>query len=260
MTTPSSERPGQGTPSTDRPIAVVTGASSGIGAATARTLAGAGYEVVCAARRADRIESLAREIGGRAVGCDITSDADVAALAEAVGPRLALLVNNAGGAIGQEPVGSADFDAWTTMLATNVVGTGRVTKALLPALVAGEGTIIVVTSTAAEAPYEGGAGYCGAKSAERALVGALRLELFDQPVRVCEVSPGMVRTEEFSLTRFHGDQERADAVYAGVPGPLVADDIAECIAWVASRPAHVNVDRMVVRPRAQAANHKVFRG
>ena len=260
MTTPASGRPGQGTPTTPRPIAVVTGASSGIGAATARVLASAGYDVVCAARRVERIEELAAEIGGRAIGCDITSDADVAALARRVGPRLDLLVNNAGGAVGQEPVADADLDAWTTMLATNVVGTGRVTKALLPALVAGEGTIIVVTSTAAEAPYEGGAGYCGAKSAERALVGALRLELFDQPVRVCEVAPGMVHTEEFSLTRFHGDRARADAVYAGVPGPLEADDIAECIAWVASRPAHVNVDRMVVRPRAQAANHKVFRG
>lgn len=259
MTTTPSPRPADGTPTT-RPIAVVTGASSGIGAATARALAGNGYDVVCAARRAERIESLAAEIGGRAVACDITSDADVAALADTVGPRVDLLVNNAGGAVGQEPVASADLDAWTTMLATNVVGTGRVTKALLPALIAAEGTVVVVTSTAAEAPYEGGAGYCGAKSAERALVGALRLELFDQPVRICEVAPGMVHTEEFSLTRFHGDQARADAVYAGVPGPLVAEDIADCIAWVASRPAHVNVDRMVVRPRAQAANHKVFRG
>lgn len=241
------------------PLAVVTGASSGIGAATARHLAAAGYTVICAARRTDRIEALAAEIGGRAVACDITSAESVAALADAVGERLDLLVNNAGGAIGLEPVTDADLDAWQTMFETNVIGTGRVTKALLPALVAGEGAIVFVTSTAAEAPYEGGAGYCGAKSAERALVGALRLELVEQPVRVCEVSPGMVHTDEFSLTRFKGDQARADAVYAGVAAPLVADDIADVITWIATRPAHVNIDRLVVRPRAQAANHKVAR-
>lgn len=240
-------------------LAVVTGASSGIGAATARALAHEGYTVICAARRIDRIERLAEEIGGHAIATDITDDADALALAADVGERLDLLVNNAGGAVGQEPVAEADLDAWTTMFATNVIGTGRITKALLPALIAAEGTIVTVTSTAAEAPYEGGAGYCGAKSAERAMVGALRLELFDRPVRVCEVSPGMVHTDEFSLTRFHGDQARADAVYAGVPNPLVAEDIAECIRWIACLPAHVNVDRMVVRPRAQAANHKVFR-
>ncbi len=256
MSTSQNDRP---TPDA-RPVAVVTGASSGIGAATARALAASGYDVVCAARRADRVQELATEIGGRAIACDITADADVSALAEAVGPRLDLLVNNAGGAVGLEPVREADLDAWTTMFATNVIGTGRVTKALLPALIAGRGTIVVVTSTAADAPYEGGAGYCGAKAAERSIVGAMRLELVDQPVRVCEVAPGMVHTEEFSLTRFHGDQARAEAVYSGVAEPLVAGDIAECIAWIASRPAHVNIDRLVVRPRAQAANHKVFRG
>lgn len=240
--------------------AVVTGASSGIGAATARTLAEAGYRVVCAARRVERIEALADEIGGMAVACDITRDADVAALADAAGPRVAVLVNNAGGAVGQEPLAEADLDAWTTMYATNVLGTGRVTKALLPALLAAEGTVVFVTSTAAEAAYEGGAGYNAAKAGERMLAGALRLELVGQPVRVCEVAPGLVHTEEFSLTRFDGDQARADAVYAGVPDPLVADDIADAIAWVASRPAHVNVDRLVIRPRAQAANHKLHRG
>src|SRR5690606_34789765 len=141
----------------------------------------------------------------------------------------------------------------------NVVGTGRVTKALLPALVAGEGVVVFVTSTAAEAAYEGGAGYCGAKFAERAVAGALRLELVDQPVRVCEVSPGMVRTDEFSLTRFDGDAERAEAVYAGVEEPLVAEDIARAIAWVAAQPHHVNVDLMVVKTLAQAAQWKVHR-
>ncbi|WP_130864711.1 SDR family NAD(P)-dependent oxidoreductase [Acidipropionibacterium timonense] len=239
--------------------AVVTGASSGIGAASARALANDGWTVICAARRADRIDQLAREIGGRAVVCDVTSDESVANLAREVGPELGLLLNNAGGAVGQEPVAQADLAAWDTMYATNVVGAGRVTKALLPALDAGHGTAIFITSTAAEASYEGGAGYCAAKSAERALVGSLRLELCGRPVRVCEVSPGMVRTDEFSLVRFHGDRATADAVYAGVAEPLVAEDIAECVRWIAGLPAHVNIDRLVVRPVAQAANHKVHR-
>ena len=247
------------TPTSAAPLALVTGASSGIGAATARHLAGQGYRLLLAARRTDRIRALADELGATAVTCDITRPEDVEGLREAVGEQLDLLVNNAGGAVGQEPLAEADFDAWQTMFQTNVMGTARVTKALLPALEAAAGTVVFVTSTAAEAPYEGGAGYCGAKSAERAMVGSLRLELVDRPVRVCEVSPGMVHTEEFSLTRFHGDQQRADAVYAGVAEPLVAQDIAECIAWIASRPAHVNIDRLVVRPRAQAANHKVHR-
>ncbi len=146
------------------------------------------------------------------------------------------------------------------MYQTNVLGTGRVTKALLPALLAAQGTVVFITSTAAESAYEGGAGYNAAKAGERMLAGALRLELCGQPVRVCEIAPGMVHTEEFSLTRFHGDQAKADAVYDGVPDPLVADDVADAIAWMATRPAHVNIDRLVIRPRAQAANHKVFRG
>ena len=242
-----------------RPLAVVTGASSGIGAATARRLAAEGLEVICAARRVERIESLAAEISGRALGCDITSSDDVARLAEAVGGRLDVLVNNAGGALRQEPLAVADLDAWRTMYEVNVLGTARVTQALLPALVAAEGMVIFVTSTAAEASYEGGAGYNAAKSGERAIVGALRLELYDQPVRVTEIAPGMVRTEEFSLVRFDGDQAKADAVYAGVPEPLVADDIADAITWMATRPSHVNIDRLTIRPRAQAANHKVYR-
>lgn len=239
--------------------AVVTGASSGIGAATARALAAQGYRVFCAARRFDRVHDLAAEIDGVAVSCDITDADEVAMLAEAVGERLDLLVNNAGGAVGVEPVADADFDAWVTMFETNVLGTGRVTKALLPALRAAEGTVVFVTSSAAEAAYEGGAGYNAAKAGERMLAGALRLELCGEPVRVCEVAPGLVHTEEFSLVRFHGDQPRADAVYAGVPDPLTAADVAEVIAWVASRPPHVNIDRVLVRPRAQAANHKLFR-
>lgn len=239
--------------------AVVTGASSGIGAATARHLAAQGYRVIVAARRADRLEPLAAEIDGEAVACDVTNPDDVAALAAAVGDRLDVLVNNAGGAIGLEPVADADFDAWEQMYATNTLGTARVTKALLPALIAAEGVIVFVTSTAAEGGYEGGAGYCAAKSGERAVVEALRLELFDQPVRVTEISPGMVHTDEFSLTRFHGDQAKADAVYRGVEQPLTADDVAEAITWMATRPAHVNVDRLILRPRAQASNYKVHR-
>ena len=239
--------------------AVVTGASSGIGAATARLLAAQGYRVICAARRADRIRALAEEIDGVAIECDITSDDDVARLADAVGGTLDVLVNNAGGALGLEPVAEADLDAWSTMVQTNLLGTTRVTKALLPALVEARGVMVFVTSTAADSGYEGGAGYCAAKAAERAVVESLRLELYDQPVRITEICPGMVRTDEFALTRFEGDEERAAAVYRGVPDPLTAEDVADAIVWMATRPAHVNIDRLTIRPRAQAAQYKVYR-
>ncbi|WP_408896818.1 SDR family NAD(P)-dependent oxidoreductase [Nocardioides sp. R1-1] len=240
--------------------AVVTGASSGIGAATARHLAREGFTVLCAARRADRIEALAAEIGGRAVACDVTDPDSVAALAAAAGPRLDVLVNNAGGAFGLAPVAEADPDEWRRMYDVNVLGLMRVTKALIPALVAsGAGVIVNVGSTAGRIAYEGGAGYTAAKHGTKVVTETLRLELFDQPVRVCEVAPGMVRTEEFALTRFGGDQARADAVYAGVPDPLVADDVADAITWVATRPPHVNIDELVIKPRAQAAQHKVHR-
>jgi len=241
-------------------LAVVTGASSGIGAASARALAGVGFTVVCAARRLDRVEALAAEIGGRPIACDVTSPESVAGLAAMVGPRLDLLVNNAGGALGQDPVEKANLDEWATMYETNVLGSARVTQALLPAIEAAQGLIIFVASIAADGAYEGGGGYCGAKSAERVLAGALRLELNGRPIRICDISPGMVHTEEFSLTRFHGDQARADAVYAGVPSPLLADDIADAVAWVATRPPHVNIDHMTLKPVAQAAPWKVFRG
>ena len=241
-------------------LALVTGASSGIGAATARHLAREGFEVVCAARRRGRIEALAAEIDGRAVACDVTDADAVARLADAVGPRLDVLVNNAGGAFGLSPVAVADPEQWRAMYDVNVLGVMQVTKALLPALVAsGAGVIVNVGSTAGRIAYEGGAGYTAAKHGTRAVTQTLRLELFDQPVRVCEVAPGMVHTEEFSLTRFGGDQARADAVYAGVPDPLVADDVADAITWVATRPAHVNIDELVIKPRAQAAQHKVHR-
>ncbi|WP_133787228.1 SDR family NAD(P)-dependent oxidoreductase [Kribbella sp. VKM Ac-2571] len=245
--------------SSDRRLAVVTGASSGIGAASARYLAREGFEVICAARRLDRIEALAKEIDGRAVQCDVTSAEDVAALTAAVGDELQVLVNNAGGAFGLEPVADADLDAWRRMYEVNVIAVAAVTKSLLPALIAGRGTIIVMGSTAGQVAYEGGGGYVAAKHGAKAVVDTLRLELYDQPVRVSEIAPGMVRSEGFALTRFNGDQSKADAVYAGVREPLTSEDVADIVAWIATRPAHVNIDRITVRPRAQAAQHKVHR-
>jgi NADP-dependent 3-hydroxy acid dehydrogenase YdfG len=241
-------------------LAVVTGASSGIGAATARRLAAEGYDVVCAARRTDRIESLAQEIGGTAVRCDVTSAEDAQALAETVGPTLDVLVNNAGGAFGSDPVAESDPDDWRAMYEVNVIGVLNVTKALLPALVAsGDAVLVNVGSTAGRIAYEGGGGYTAAKHATQVMTETLRLELCGRPVRVTEIAPGMVRTDEFALVRFDGDREKAEQVYAGVADPLVADDIADAIAWVVTRPSHVNVDELVIRPRAQAAQHKVHR-
>jgi NADP-dependent 3-hydroxy acid dehydrogenase YdfG len=244
---------------TARPVAVVTGASSGIGAASARRLAADGFEVICAARRLDRVEALAKEINGRAIRCDVTSSDDVAALAAEAGDKVDLLVNNAGGAFGFEPIAEADLDAWRRMYEVNVIGVAAVTKSLLPALIAGHGQIIVIGSTAGQVAYEGGGGYVAAKHAVKAVVDTLRLELYDQPVRISEIAPGMVRSEGFALTRFEGDKAKADAVYAGVAEPLTSEDIADIVAWVASRPPHVNIDRLTVRPRAQAAQHKVHR-
>lgn len=240
--------------------AVVTGASSGIGAATARALAADGYRVVCAARRTDRIEALAAEIGGQAVACDVTDRDAVATLAQAAGDVVHVLVNNAGGAFGSDPVESADPEQWRAMYDVNVLGLLHVTQALLPALRAsGDGLVVNVGSTAGRVAYETGGGYTAAKHATKVVTETLRLELVGEPIRISEIAPGMVHTEEFSLVRFGGDQDRADAVYAGVPDPLVADDVAAAIAWVASRPAHVNIDELVIRPRAQAAQHKVAR-
>ncbi|WP_134739856.1 SDR family oxidoreductase [Nocardioides sp. 503] len=245
---------------TSRPTAVVTGASSGIGAATARTLAQAGFHVFCAARRADRVEALAAEIDGTAVVCDVTSQDDVAALAAQVGQRLDVLVNNAGGAFGAAPVAQADSDEWRRMYEVNVIGLMQVTRALLPALVAsGAGVILNVGSTAGRVAYEGGGGYTAAKHGTQVVTETLRLELWDQPVRVCEIAPGMVKTDEFALVRFEGDRERAEAVYEGVAEPLTAEDVADAIGWMVTRPAHVNIDELVIRPRAQAAQHKVHR-
>jgi NADP-dependent 3-hydroxy acid dehydrogenase YdfG len=250
-----------------RPLAVVTGASSGIGAATARRLAVEGFHVVAAARRAERIEALAADLrrdghAARAVPCDVTSPESVTALAAAVraldGP-LTVLVNNAGGARGLDPVERGDVAQWQWMYDVNVLGTLRMTQALLPDLEAsGAGTVVMVSSIAGHLVYEGGAGYTAAKHAQTAMTQTLRLELNGRPVRVIEIDPGMVHTEEFSLTRFDGDAERAASVYAGVT-PLTADDVADCIAWTVTRPHHVNVDRLDIRPLAQAAPHKVHR-
>jgi NADP-dependent 3-hydroxy acid dehydrogenase YdfG len=239
--------------------AVVTGASSGIGAASARALAGDGFHVVCAARREDRIKQLAEEIGGRAVVCDVTDAASVQQLAASL-DSVDVLLNNAGGAFDQATVEEADVEQWARMFDVNALGTVRVTQALLPALRAdGGGLVINLGSTAGRVAYEGGGGYTTAKHAVRVITQTLRLELVAEPLRFTEIAPGMVKTEEFTLNRFGGDKDRYDAVYEGVAEPLVAEDIAEAVRWVASLPSHVNVDELVVRPRAQAAQHKVHR-
>jgi len=242
---------------TGRRVAVVTGASSGIGAATARRLAADGFHVVLGARRLDRIQALAAELGGDAVFLDVTDQASVDAFCFGV-PEAAVLVHSAGGAIGMDPVAGADPDDWARMYDVNVLGVLRMTRALLPALAAG-GDVVLVGSTAGMVAYEGGGGYTAAKHGAHVLAQTLRLELCGEPVRVMVVAPGMVATEEFSLARFGGDRAKADAVYAGVAEPLVAEDIADCIGWMVTRPRHVNVDLLVVRPLAQAAQHKVAR-
>jgi NADP-dependent 3-hydroxy acid dehydrogenase YdfG len=248
-----------------QPVAVVTGAGSGIGAATANRLAGEGFSVVLAGRRHDRLDTVAKEIhgrGGRAsvYPLDVTDRPAVKAFAASL-DRCDVLVNNAGGAIGTEQVEEADPADWRTMYETNVLGSLHVTQALLPRLLLadGGGTVVVLSSTAGFTVYEGGGGYSAAKHGQHALAGTLRMELCGRPVRVIEVAPGMVHTEEFSLNRYRGDATRAANVYAGVDRPLLADDVADVIAWAVTRPAHVNVDFLVVRPRAQAAQHKVHR-
>ena len=245
---------------TQRPLAVVTGASSGIGAATALRLARDGFDVVAAARRRDRLDALAAQHEHvRAVTLDVTDEASVRAMADGL-DDVALLVANAGGAVGVDQVADADVEDWRSMYDVNVLGLLRCVQALLPALEAGAGGHIIVTgSIAGHLVYEGGGGYTAAKHAVTAVAQTLRLELNGRTVRVTEIAPGMVRTDEFSVVRMRGDQAAADAVYAGVDAPLTADDVADCIAWVATRPAHVNVDLLVVKPIAQAAPHKVHR-
>ncbi|BAH50003.1 SDR family NAD(P)-dependent oxidoreductase [Rhodococcus opacus] len=243
--------------SPDTRIAVVTGASSGIGEATARTLAEQGFHVVIGARRLDRLEKIAEDIGGTALELDVTDQDSVDAFA-AVLPRVDVLVNNAGGAKGLATVAEADLDDWRWMWETNVLGTLRVTKALLPKLIeSGDGLVVTVTSLAALEAYDNGSGYTTAKHAEAVLHRTLRGELLGKPVRLTEIAPGAVETE-FSLVRFEGDQERADKVYAGIT-PLVATDVADVIGFVASRPPHVNIDQIVVKPRDQASSGRFHR-
>jgi NADP-dependent 3-hydroxy acid dehydrogenase YdfG len=238
--------------------AVVTGASSGIGAAAARALAGAGFRVFAGARRLDRLRAVAEPIGATALPLDVTDAASVEAFTARLPTEIHLLVNNAGGAHGLDRVEAARDEDWQWMWETNVLGMLRVTRALLPSLEAsGDGHIVNVGSIAGFETYAGGAGYTGAKHAARAFTRTLRLELLGEPVRITEIAPGLVETE-FSLVRFAGDAARAAAVYRGME-PLTAEDVADCIVWAATRPSRVNIDEIVVRPRDQAAATLVHR-
>jgi len=245
-------------------VAVITGASSGIGAATAIQLAGAGYRVVLTARRADRLADVADKIsgnGGHAVvhQLDVTDKQAVDTLAASL-DRCDVLVANAGGAIGADTVAESSDDDWLAMYDVNVLGTLYPVQALLPKLIeSGAGTIVLMGSTAGLISYEGGGGYVAAKHGTHAVAETLRLELCGQPVRVIEIAPGMVKTAEFAVNRYRGDADKAAAVYAGVAEPLTDADVADAVVWTVTRPAHVNVDLMVLRPLAQAAQHKVHR-
>lgn len=247
--------------------AVVTGASSGIGEATVRLLRERGWEVLGVARRAERLAALAEETGAEVFAADLTSAADVAALRERVqawGP-ITTLVNNAGGAKGTDRVEDGDAEDWRWMYEINVIALQQVTAALLPSLragarEAGHADVLNLTSTAAHFPYAGGGGYNAAKFAARAVTNVLRLELSGEPIRVVEVAPGMVHTEEFSLTRFGGDQAKADAVYQDIDGPLAAEDVAEAIVHAVELPGHVSNDLLIVKPVAQSSVHLVHRG
>ena len=244
---------------------VITGASSGIGQATARLFAAHGWHVVAVARRADRLAALAHETGCATFVGDVTSQPDIDSLRDYLantGPIHAL-INNAGGAFGSASVEEGDPADWQKMFDVNVLGLKRVTSALLPLLrsasAESHADIVTITSTAGFVPYEGGGGYNAAKFAAHAVVGVLRLELAGEPIRVIEVAPGMVKTEEFALNRL-GDASRAEAVYDGVENPLSADDVAEAIVHAVELPAHVNLDLVTIRPVAQAAQHKLVRG
>jgi NADP-dependent 3-hydroxy acid dehydrogenase YdfG len=242
-------------------IAVVTGASSGIGAATARGLAAVGFQVVAGARRTGRLQALAEEVGATALALDVTDPASIEAFRAAVAERHGradLLVNNAGLAAGLDPIAEGEDRDWQVMLDTNVLGLLRVTRAFLPLLrAAPHAHIVNLGSIAGFEVYPGGAGYTASKHAVRAVTGTLRLELNGEPIRITEIAPGMVETE-FSEVRFGGDSGRAAGVYAGVQ-PLTADDIGDCIVWSVTRPPHVDIDLMVVRPVAQAAAYLVAR-
>lgn len=251
--------------------AVITGASSGIGAATVRRFRAAGWEVLGVARRTDRLEALAAETGAEVLTADVTLEADAARIAARVEELggAHVLVNNAGGAYGLASVEHSSADEWRRMYEVNVIGLKLVTAALLPILrrsvapsaglaVEDAASIVNITSVAAYTPYENGGGYNAAKFAARAVNAVLRLELSGEPIRVIEVAPGMVSTE-FSLVRFEGDRERADAVYEGVH-ELSADDVAAEIVHACERPAHIDLDLVTVKPVAQSAQYKIHRG
>lgn len=240
-----------------KPIAVVTGASSGIGAATAQHLAAAGYDLILGARRMDKLQAVAESLGAKALLLDVTDAKSVDAFCAQV-PRVNLLVNNAGGAVGAETIADAIDEKWETMYDSNVLGTMRMVRGLLPKLEAsGAGHIIVIGSVAGIEVYPGGGGYTAAKHAVKALTETLRIELVGKPIRVTEVAPGLVETE-FSLVRFGGDAERAKKPYLGMT-PLSADDIADAIVWVVTRPAHVNIDTLVIKPLDQATATLIHR-
>lgn len=242
--------------------AVVTGASSGIGAATAVALANNGFTVIAVARRLDRLEELAKNHANiEPYFLDVTDEKSVSNfLSQVAGKNISVLINNAGGAFDSQSVENADVEVWRKSYDVNVLGTVRMVRALLPALkVSGRGTIVLISSTAGYAAYENGGSYVAAKSAEVSLARTMRLELNGLPIRIIEIAPGMVKTDEFAKVRFSGDIEKAEAVYKGVAEPLVAEDVAEAIRWTVMLPSHVNVDSLVIRPVAQAANHKVHR-
>jgi NADP-dependent 3-hydroxy acid dehydrogenase YdfG len=246
-----------GMANTTRGTAVITGASSGIGAATAVRLANEGFDVVLGARRMDKLREVAEASGGRALPLDVTDGGSVAAFAQEI-TELDVLVNNAGLASGLQPVGELEEDRVRLMMETNVLGLLRTTQALLPKLEAGEGGHIVnVGSIAGFETYPGGAGYTASKHAVRAISQTMRIDLLGRPIRITEVSPGMVETE-FSMVRFDGDLDKAAKVYEGLK-PLTGDDVADCIAWAVTRPRHVDVDEIVVRPVAQATATMVTR-
>jgi len=237
--------------------AVITGASSGFGAATARALHAQGFALVLGARRIDRLRAVAEPLGARAIALDVTDPQSVVGFCADIGD-VHLLVNNAGAALGLDRIEDAVERRWEEMFELNVMGVLRMTRALLPAIVAsGDGHIVNIGSTAGRETYPGGGGYTASKHALRALSQTLRMELLGKPVRVTEIDPGLAETE-FSRVRFDGDAVRAKAVYQGLT-PLSADDVADCVAWAATRPSHVNIDEIVVRPRDQATSTMVHR-
>ncbi len=241
----------------NKPLAVITGASSGFGAAIAKTLAEAGYDLVLGARRMDKLNAVAEPLGAKALSLDVTDAASVKAFCEQI-PNVQILINNAGGAVGTEPVAEAIDEKWQTMYDTNVLGTMRMTRELLPKLEAsGQGHIVNIGSVAGLEVYPGGAGYTAAKHALRALTQTLRMELVGKPLWITEIDPGLAETE-FSLVRFGGDAEKAKKPYEGMT-PLSAEDIADAVLWVVSRPAHVNIDQIVIKPLAQATATLVHR-